>query len=39
MFDRGLTEDGAKLIKKMEKLGIILDVSHTNEKTFGIYVK
>lgn len=23
-IDRGLTEDGAKLIKKMEKLGIIL---------------
>ena len=32
--DRGLTEDGAKLIKKMEELGMILDVSHTNEKTF-----
>lgn len=33
-FDRGLTDDGIKLIKKMEKLGIILDVSHANEKTF-----
>ena len=33
-IDRGLTEDGAKLIKKMEELGMILDVSHTNEKTF-----
>lgn len=33
-IDRGLTEDGARLIKKMEQLGIILDVSHANEKTF-----
>ena len=30
----GLTEEGAKAIRKMEELGIILDVSHTNEKTF-----
>nr|WP_317333800.1 dipeptidase [uncultured Romboutsia sp.] len=33
-IDRGLTEDGAKLVKKMEELGMILDVSHANEKTF-----
>ena len=33
-IDRGLTEDGARLIKKMEQLGMILDVSHANEKTF-----
>lgn len=33
-IDRGLTEDGARIIKKMEQLGMILDVSHANEKTF-----
>ena len=33
-LDRGLTEDGAKLIRKMEELGMIVDVSHANEKTF-----
>jgi len=33
-INRGLTKDGIKLINKMEDLGIILDVSHANEKTF-----
>ena len=33
-INRGLTDNGIKLIKKMEELGIILDVSHANEKTF-----
>lgn len=33
-IERGLTEDGAKLVRKMEKLGMVLDVSHANEKTF-----
>ena len=32
--NRGLTEDGIKLVKKMESLGIVIDVSHANEKTF-----
>ncbi|MEY7999622.1 dipeptidase [Clostridium sp. Mt-5] len=32
--DRGLTKSGIKLIKKMEELGMIVDVSHGNEKTF-----
>lgn len=32
--NRGLTKDGVKVIKKMEELGMILDVSHANEKTF-----
>lgn len=31
---RGLTDQGRKLIEKMEQLGMILDVSHANEKTF-----
>lgn len=31
---RGLTELGVQAIKKMEKLGMIIDVSHANEKTF-----
>ena len=33
-IDRGLTEEGVKLIKKMEELKMVLDVSHANEKTF-----
>lgn len=32
--NRGLTHKGRKLIKKMEQLRMILDVSHANEKTF-----
>lgn len=32
--DRGLTTYGVDAIKKMENLGIIVDVSHANEKTF-----
>ncbi len=32
--DRGLTENGVNVVKKMERLGMVLDVSHTNEKTF-----
>lgn len=36
--NRGLTELGVQAIKKMEKLGMIIDTSHANEKTFwGIY--
>lgn len=31
---RGLTEVGKQCVKKMNKLGIVVDVSHTNEKTF-----
>ena len=31
---RGLTEEGRKAVQKMDELGMILDVSHTNEKTF-----
>lgn len=31
---RGLSEEGRKAVRKMEELGMILDVSHTNEKTF-----
>lgn len=31
---RGLTEEGRKAVRKMDELGMILDVSHTNEKTF-----
>lgn len=30
----GLTEEGKKLIEKMIELGIIIDVSNTNEETF-----
>lgn len=30
----GLTEEGKKLIKKASELGIIIDVSHMNEKSF-----
>lgn len=32
--ERGLTELGKKAIEKMDKLGMIIDVSHANEKTF-----
>ncbi len=32
--DRGLTQYGIEAVKKIEELGIILDVSHANEKTF-----
>ena len=31
---KGLTEEGKKLIKKAIELGIIIDVSHMNEKSF-----
>ena len=31
---RGLTEEGRKAVRKMDELEMILDVSHTNEKTF-----
>lgn len=35
---RGITEVGKTTIKKMNELGMIVDVSHANEKTFwGIY--
>lgn len=32
--NRGLTEKGIKILKRMEELGMIIDVSHANEKTF-----
>ncbi|AFS77172.1 M19 familiy membrane dipeptidase [Gottschalkia acidurici 9a] len=32
--DRGLTKLGFEAIKKMERMGMIIDVSHANEKTF-----
>ncbi|MEG1365461.1 MAG: membrane dipeptidase, partial [Cetobacterium sp.] len=32
--ERGITEKGRKLLKKMEDLGMIIDVSHANEKSF-----
>ncbi|MGE5676904.1 MAG: dipeptidase [Pseudomonadota bacterium] len=36
--DRGVTPAGIMVLKKMEKLGMIVDVSHANEKTFwGVY--
>ncbi len=31
---RGLTEFGVKAVHKMEELGMLVDVSHANEKTF-----
>lgn len=41
--DLGLTEEGRALIKKAIKLGIIIDLSHANKKTFDdiidIYLK
>ncbi|ABR49217.1 Membrane dipeptidase [Alkaliphilus metalliredigens QYMF] len=36
---RGITEKGIEVIKKMEDLGILLDVSHLNEKSFWDVVK
>lgn len=36
--NRGITETGKAAIEKMNELGMIVDVSHANEKTFwGIY--
>jgi len=36
--ERGLTDLGCQAVKKIEQLGMILDVSHANEKSFwGIY--
>lgn len=35
----GLTDKGIKLIKLMEELGMIIDLSHANEKTFEEIVK
>lgn len=32
--NRGITEAGIKVIRTMEELGMIVDVSHANEKTF-----
>ncbi len=32
--ERGLTAEGRELVKEMEILGIIVDVSHLNEKSF-----
>jgi len=32
--ERGLTAEGRELVKEMEKLGIVVDVSHLNEKSF-----
>ncbi|MCU5871557.1 dipeptidase [Clostridioides difficile] len=32
--NRGLTEIGKKAVNKMEKLGMVVDVSHLNEKSF-----
>ena len=32
--ERGLTQAGAALVRRVEELGIILDVSHINEKSF-----
>lgn len=32
--DRGVTEAGKKAVKRIEELGMILDVSHLNEKSF-----
>ena len=31
---RGLTDDGVQVLKTMDKLGILLDVSHLNETSF-----
>lgn len=32
--ERGLTEEGKKLIKRMEELDMIIDVAHLNQKSF-----
>lgn len=32
--DRGLTQYGIEAVKRLEELGMIVDVSHANEKTF-----
>lgn len=32
--DRGLTEEGVKLLKRMEELDMIIDLAHLNEKSF-----
>ncbi len=32
--DRGLTKYGVEAIKRLEQLGMLVDVSHANEKTF-----
>lgn len=32
--EHGFTEEGKKLLKKMEDLGMIIDLAHTNEKSF-----
>lgn len=32
--DRGLTDTGIKAVKKLEKRGMIIDLSHANDKTF-----
>ncbi|MDD3107564.1 MAG: membrane dipeptidase [Bacilli bacterium] len=32
--NRGLTEEGARLIKRMEELDMIIDLAHLNEKSF-----
>ncbi|MGL5050208.1 MAG: dipeptidase [Fusobacteriaceae bacterium] len=37
--ERGLTPLGETVIKKMEKLGMLLDVSHLNEKSFWDVLK
>jgi len=31
---KGLTKEGIKIIKKMDELGMIIDLTHSNEKTF-----
>ena len=37
--DEGLTEEGIKLVKRMEELGIIIDVSHLNDKGISDILK
>lgn len=32
--DCGLTKTGADCIKKMDELGMLVDLAHTNQKTF-----